>query len=180
MRIGLDIDGVLADFPAAVIERARVMGLADYFPPSSSDVHYWGISEKFSEVMRAAWTSERFWMSLPPIPRSLAPWHFEPDCYITSRPIDSSVTEAWLKEWGFPEADVITVVKPEDKLQHILDRKIDLFVDDYYVTVEQLLESGVNAKLFKAPYQIGHSVHHLPAISNLREIYEYRETTASV
>jgi hypothetical protein len=187
MKIGLDIDGVLADFPAAVIHRAHAMGFCEYFPRSSADVSHWGISDKFPEVMKDAWNDPLFWLSVPPVWESygsipmldsLFPSRLK--CYITSRPIPTWVTEKWLGHWGFPNADVITVSKPEDKLRHIRERDLDLFVDDYHITVEQLLDAGVIAKLFKAPYQRGHKVDHLPTISSLREVYEFRETATSI
>jgi hypothetical protein len=169
MKIGLDIDGVLCNFPAGVIDRARMMGLEDHFPKCCHEVQSWHISEKFSEVMQDAWTNPAFWLMLPPLAYSL-PLDFKPDCYITSRPIANWVSEEWLSAWKFPKADVITVSKPEEKHIHIAERRLDLFVDDYFETVDGLINRGINAILFEAPYQRGHEVAHLRKMKHLSEV----------
>jgi uncharacterized HAD superfamily protein len=130
------------------------------------------MSEKFSEVMKEAWKSAEFWLKLKPLAYSL-PLDFTPNCYITSRPIENWVTEQWLFIWRFPKAPVITVSDPKQKIFHVLERELDLFIDDKYDTVEQLIEKGVNAVLYAAPYQRGHNVSHLPRINSLSEVKNY-------
>jgi hypothetical protein len=178
MKIGLDVDGVLANFPRGVIERARLMGLSHHFPKCCHDISHWNMSDKLGEVMKDAWTDPSFWLGLKPLAYSL-PLDFSPECYITSRPIADSVTEEWLNLWRFPAAPVVTVKQASEKLQHIQERELDLFVDDYYETVIQLLDAGVNAVLYKAPYQRGHLTKHLPKISHLRKLNEYVEQKLS-
>lgn len=173
MKKGLDIDGVLCNFPQGVIERAKTVNLSEHFPPCCHDVMSWDFgTDKFSAVMKDAWLSVEFWLKLKPLAYSL-PLSFTPDCYITSRPVENWVTEQWLDLWKFPKADVITVKNPLDKLEVIKERKLDLFVDDYIETVRHLRENGVNALLFEAPYQRGHEHADLPKIKCLSEVENY-------
>jgi len=176
-KIGLDVDGVLCNFPEGLIAMAAECGLADRFPASWKDVdHYFiasgGDAAAFNQVFAGIKHSTEFWLKLKPLPYC-APLDFVPDCYITSRPVDTWITEQWLWLWRFPRAPVFTVRDHKDKLIHILDRKLDLFVDDYYPTVEYLLENGANAVLYAAPYQRGHAVDHLPTISHLSQVKSY-------
>jgi hypothetical protein len=95
-KIGLDIDGVLADF---IGHLKKVCELGDH------KVHYWNdplILKAFEKVKK----DPNFWSEIPPlIPgNSLL---FEPHCYITARSIDPEITERWLDFHGFPKAIVL-------------------------------------------------------------------------
>ncbi len=171
LNVGLDVDGVLCNFTAGVIKRAKNMGLEKHFPSDSLDTTYWNMSDKFSEVMRDAWRDPEFWLALPKLARQPSV-PFIPRCYITSRVVPSSVTRQWLDNHGFPAAEVITVKQPSEKLAYIQDMKLSLFVDDYYITVQELLNNGVDARLYRAPYQRGHveECKNLPTIDSLDEV----------
>lgn len=172
MKIGLDIDGVLANFPQAFIERAAEFDLADKFPKDWTAVDSWQIAscpDAFTTVWESIGRDSAFWLSIDPMPYS-NPLHFKPDCYITSRRIDGWVSQQWIAYNRFPTAEVITVSQPLDKLQHCLDRGLDLFVDDHIETVKHLRDNGVNAVLYEAPYQRGHDCLGLPTIKHLSEI----------
>lgn len=170
LRIGLDVDGVLCDFGTGVIKRAQAMGLHEGFPTCREEVTCWDMGPNFSQIMKDAWLDSNFWLSLDPLRDSNLP--FEPECYITSRPVATVVTAMWLAKHGFPAADVICVPKPEDKLQHIIDYDLDLFVDDLFSTVRMIREAGREAVLYKAPYHVGHKeeCEGLPVIERLEDI----------
>lgn len=179
-RVGLDCDGVLANFPQALIEKAAELGYADRFPAHWKDIDCWYIAngncpDTFGLVWPHIKSDIDFWLKIKPLPFS-GPLDFIPDCYITSRPVPSWVTEQWLALFHFPKAPVITVTDPKDKLVHALERKLDLFVDDHYETIEYMREHGVEAVLYSAPYQRGHAVDHLPTIKHLSEIATYSLT----
>lgn len=172
-KIGLDVDGVLSCFSCGVIKRAHEMGLGDKFAPTCEQVSYWDMSDAFSTVMKDAWLDPEFWLALPNRHEPLLP--FIPTCYITSRPIDTTVTKQWLDKIGFAEAPIITVKSPLDKIEHIKEAELDVFVDDHFGTVTEGLKHGLNMLLWKAPYQVGHQedCRYLPTISCMEEIFNY-------
>lgn len=168
--IGLDVDGVLCNFAQGFIDQAYEDGYGEHVPKHWTHVNHWDICPMFSTIMRKHWTSEKFWLDLKPLVSNEL--HFTPRCYITSRAVKSDVTAEWLETHGFPKAPVVTVSKPEHKYAYIRMFGLDLFVDDLYTTVKQVLDLGGNAVLYKAPYQRGHyeECRDLPIISDLREI----------
>lgn len=168
IRIALDVDGVLANFSHQIIAYANKIGLKDEFPKDHSEVNTWNICPKFREVFNGVCLKNSFWDSVPSLGN--VP-DFKPIAYVTARPIANIVTEKWLAEHGYPKADVITVSRPDDKLQVLKDLKTDVFIDDYYDTIRKInKESSTVGILFKAPYQRGHEeeIKDLPIIDNLR------------
>lgn len=174
INAGLDVDGLLACFSHGVIRRAKQLNLEEHFPKNCKDVDSWDMSEMFSYVMQDAWEQDKFWIDLP-VMEGVLPLPFTPKVYITSRRVPSSVTKRWLDKNGFPDAPVITVKNPQEKLQHVIDLKLDVFVDDLYSTVREMREAGVNALLYKAAYQRGHKTEceGLPTIECLSEVMNY-------
>lgn len=168
-KVALDIDGVIANFCEAVIEKAGKLGMAADFPKSWREIEHWGISPCFNEVWDLIKEDYRFWMSIDPLP-FCQPLDFEVDCYVTARPIDSDVSANWLFLHGFPAATVFTVSDVLDKFIHLQIRGVDLFVDDNYLTVKHLREKGINAVLFDAPYHRFIQTADVPRINNLSEV----------
>ncbi len=168
-QLALDVDGVLANFSEGLIDEAHRRGLGDAFPSGWRDVRSWEMSPRFHEVFRAVSISEDFWMNLRPLPFTSR--EVLPEIYLTSRPIPSRVTVKWLEKNGFPKAEVVTVSRPELKIQVLKDR--DLFlVDDHHLTVQKAIDEKLEAYLFDAPHQRGYDVSHIPKINNLQELIE--------
>jgi uncharacterized HAD superfamily protein len=124
--------------------------------------------------MKDAWMDENFWLGLEPIQLKLPEW-FDVKCYITARPIPSEVTKRWLAANGLPDAPVVSVKYAEEKLEHVADYDLDIFIDDYYPTIWMLRENGINGVLYGAPYQVGHEEEckGLPKINSLEEAKWY-------
>lgn len=139
VKIGLDIDEVLADFVGAMLNR---------FPEMKDRSLYWNdphIMDNFAKIKE----DEEFWLNIPAKSNNLP---FEPHCYITSRPISSEVTEKWLKSNGFPKATIYTIGHGQSKVETAKASGIDIFVDDRYENFVELNKNGVFCYLFDAPH----------------------------
>jgi uncharacterized HAD superfamily protein len=68
---------------------------------------------------------------LPPktLPKDIP---FEPHCYVTSRPVDTAITEQWLDKHGYPARPVITVPLGASKVEAIREAGVEIFVDDRF------------------------------------------------
>lgn len=145
LKIGLDIDEVLADFVGGMMER---------FPQMDKRAVYWNdphIVANFSQIRDDA----NFWSSLRPKIDSIP---FEPHCYITSRPICEDVTKQWLQENGFPTAEIYTVGHNQNKVETAKLSGIDIFVDDRYENFVELNNAGICCFLWDAPHNSRYEV----------------------
>jgi hypothetical protein len=150
-KIGLDVDEVLCDWVGAWTKKFNL--------PTPTAWSFDGtISQKFDQ-MRKNKTLDTFYMRLQP-KVSPADIPFEPHCYITSRPVDTAVTTAWLKMHGFPVKPVITVTYGHSKVDAAKAAGVEIFVDDSYSNFVQLNNAGICCFLMDAPhnqrYQVGH------------------------
>jgi len=158
-KIGLDIDEVLADFTGGMMKK---------FPDMESRPTYWNdphIAQYFESVVG----DEEFWLNLKPKVDTIP---FEPHCYITSRPIDTSITKAWLDKNGFPVAPIYTVGVGEDNHSKVDTAKkagVEIFVDDAYHNFVEMNRAGICTYLFTAPHNEKYDVGHkrLDSLDNL-------------
>lgn len=143
-RIALDIDEVICDFTKGW---AKLHGIDER--PNSWNYHR-AMLEEF-EKMKSNGSLDEFYMFLEPKinPNDIP---FEPVAYVTSRPVDTKITEAWLDMHKFPTTKVITVGVGENKAQVLKDNKIDIFVDDGWHNFVQLNKAGICTYLFDAPH----------------------------
>jgi uncharacterized HAD superfamily protein len=139
LRIGLDIDGVLADFNNAAMLRFDI-----------KDPNWWKYSYKFNsgEIWKQLDVDKDFWLGLQPLtdPRYMP---FEPTCYITSR-IHLDWTMEWLENNGFATKPVLMASK--NKSDIIKERNLDVFVDDkieFYLDAKKL---GIKSFLMDQPW----------------------------
>ena len=139
LKIGLDIDEVLADFVGAMLQR---------FPEMNDRSVYWNdphILDNFDKVKN----DTDFWLNIPP---KITDIPFEPHCYITSRPVSTELTKQWLKRHGFPVAPIYTVGHDMSKIEAAKQSGIDIFVDDRYENFVELNKNGICCFLFDAPH----------------------------
>jgi hypothetical protein len=151
-RIGLDIDGVLAEFEQHFLE---------YFGYLDHHALHWGdplFRNNFEKIQH----DEDFWMDIPPIIKS-EDLPFEPEMYCTARPIAKEVTQAWLDRHRFPSRPLVSVGLDGSKIM-ALSGNIDLFVDDSYSNFVELNNAGVFTYLMtrghNKKYDVGHRRIH--------------------
>lgn len=151
MRIGFDIDGVLADFNTSFIELVKDVTGRDLFGPG-----FWPATWNYPEAAgytadecSASWQAIKdggtFWRNLNPLPdmRVLRQWYFEADpqpiaretgyhefYFITSR-MGKNVklqTEEWLDEQMEVQGNTVLISSEKGALAKAL--KLDYYVDD--------------------------------------------------
>lgn len=145
-NIGLDIDGVLADFSLA---------WHMLYPEVNPRPNTWNLDSKISErfkKMKEDNVLDDFYLSIEPLikPEELS---FEPTCYITARPVISEITEEWLKIHGFPIKPVITVGNMS-KIVAAKENNVEIFIDDHYDNFLELNNNGIFCYLFTAPWNL--------------------------
>lgn len=159
-KIGLDIDEVICNWVPAWCKLYNMKEpTAWYFDGN--------ILDKF-EKMREDGILDDFYANLEPRidPSEI---HFEPHCYVTSRPVDSLITIEWLRKNGFPMRPVYTVSAGESKVETIKQAGVDIFVDDRYDNYEELNRNGICCFLMDAAHNQRYSVGYR-RIKSLKEL----------
>lgn len=160
-KIGLDVDEVLCNF----VEGWHKKWGADPCPEWWT--YHRGMGNYFKE-MKEDGSLDDFYLSLKPkIKPSDIP--FEPHCYVTSRPVDSSVTEKWLEAHGFPAVKVYTVKLGESKVEVLKNSGVELFIDDNFHNFQELNNAGICTFLMDAPHNKRYPVGY-KRIQSLHEL----------
>lgn len=163
MRIGFDVDGVLADFNAGLIERAIQVTGEDKFPPRPFAIptwnypqHYGYSAEQVSAVWEAIKGSETFWASLPSYDWTMAVLdklvtlrHDGHDVYfITARPgcYAKLQTEDWLERYGF-EGPTVLITAAKGSAAITLD--LDTYIDDKPENIQDVAEVLNNTRFVR-------------------------------
>lgn len=160
LKIGLDIDEVICEWVGAWVKYYDMHVPTSWF----FDSH---IMERFAK-MREEGTLDSFYLGLQPKckPEDIP---FEPHCYVTSRPVDTEITEKWLRMHGFPMRPVITVGVGKSKADALKEAGVDVFVDDRYENYEELNRAGICTFLFDAPHNQRYDVG-FKRIKSLKEL----------
>lgn len=159
-KIGLDIDEVLCDWVGGWVEHWKIDRPKSWFFDRN-------ISDKFKE-MKDQGILDDFYSKLKPIikPEEIP---FEPHCYVTSRPVDSRVTEKWLDIHGFPSRPVITVGLGQSKVDVIKAAGVDIFVDDRFDNFVELNKAGICTFLYDSDHNQRYDVGY-KRIKSLAEL----------
>jgi 5'(3')-deoxyribonucleotidase len=160
-KIGLDIDEVLCSWVDPWCDKFNLK------KPAKSWFFDRQLKERFAEMKKEG-TLDEFYLSLPAkiIGDDLP---FEPHCYITSRPVDVSISEKWLDDHGFPCKPVYCVGSGQSKVDVALKSGIDIFVDDFYDNFVDLNNAGIFTYLFDAPHNQKYNVgyHRIKSLNDI-------------
>lgn len=171
MKIGIDVDGVLADFNAAYIQRTIDITKHDFFPPRPFDILTWNYPESYgytAKEVSAVWDSIKadpaFWFNLKPYfdaPTMLELLQQYRDAghdvyFITARPglNPKAQTERWLEVYGPFHGSTPTVLISSQKGLCCRALEIDAYIDD---RIENVVETSqiCQTYLLNRPWNAG-------------------------
>lgn len=133
IRIGLDIDGTLADFAGAYLRRFK------HWPNKD-----WAITRNVEHIL----IKEReFWLSLTPLRFP----NFVPKLYCSARVNNKRWTKKYLKDKGFPNAPLYQI--PGYKLSKVktLKGRVDVYIEDSIKNFIDLNLNGIPCLLIDTP-----------------------------
>lgn len=133
MRIGLDIDDVLADFMGTYLNR---------FGTPKCD------HEITKNVTQVLIKDREFWLNLPVI-NTL---NFVPELYCTKRVNSKEWTRKWLINNGFPNRNIYQVVCQMRNKADFVKGRVDVFVDDSVSNFIKMNLAGVPCLLYDKEY----------------------------
>lgn len=156
MRYGVDVDGVLAEFNSAYIDRILHVTGRDLFPPRPFITEQWSYPEHYgytdhelANVWQDIKQDRYFWSRLPTFPETHAALVYldrlmdegHEVYFITARPgLDAkSQTESWLElHWPTQYTPTLTVLisARKDLCAEALD--LDCYIDDRDINVESV------------------------------------------
>jgi len=153
-KIGLDIDGVLADWTKAWHEK---------YPEINATPSSWYLDRQIKqrfEKMKKDGTLDSFYLNVEPL-ISQEELPFEPHCYITTRPVSKEITEQWLDMHNFPKVKVYSVDVTHSKVEVAKEAGVEIFIDDSYGNFVELNNNGIFTYLYTAPWNIRYDVGHM-------------------
>ena len=136
MRIGLDIDDVLADFMGTYLNR---------FGTPKTDFE---ITKNVSQVLIK---DRNFWLNLPVINTI----DFVPELYCTKRVNSKDWTRKWLIDNDFPNKPIYQVICQMRNKADFIKGRVDVFIDDSIGNFIKMNLAGVPCLLKDTPYNQG-------------------------
>ena len=192
MRIGFDVDGILANFIAHYQMLTVKMAGFDLFQPGDIEnppTWDWPEMRGYDPVfMKRVWAaiieSPNFWRNLPPLEDARTLALVAPDLqtrhdlyFITSRPSSKGAkrqTEAWLQEHigiALP-----TVLISGEKGIACRALKLDAYIDDYHENIVNVLEQspGTDAFLKSTNYNAAYRAPEMVRrVNTLGQMFDY-------
>lgn len=133
LKIGTDIDDVLAEFLETYLKR---------FGNPKND------REIARNVQRVLIKDKDFWENLP----VLNTLNFIPELYCTKRVNSKVYTKNWLRKHNFPDKPIYQVICQTRNKADFIKGKVDVFIDDSITNFIQMNLAGVPCLLYNKKY----------------------------
>jgi len=154
-KIGLDVDGVLADWTTAWNE---------IYPEVLINPSSWYLDRKvgkrFKQMEKEGVLNDFYVNNVKPLIKA-ENLPFIPHCYITARPVPVEVTEEWLDKYHFPAKHVYSIDAATSKIDVAKKAGVEIFIDDSFDNFVELNNAGITTYLYSAPWNLQHDVGHL-------------------
>ena len=195
LRIGVDVDGVLADFNTNFIQRCIDVTGRDLFPERPFDIPTWNYPEHYGYTaaeVSATWdsikTDPAFWGSLPPLLGAMGclEWLRELsqtgqiDLYfVTARlgVMAKQQTEMWLATHSGDFMWAPTVLIASDKGTVARGLKLTHYIDDRWENADAVAYMSLNTKVYlrdqpwnEKPVRNGYRIFGLDEFQQLVDI----------
>lgn len=133
LRVGLDIDGTLADFESAYLNRFKKWPNKD-----------WAITRNVQNIL----IKEReFWLNVPVI---RVP-EFTPKLYCSARVNNKRWTKKYLKDNKFPDAPLYQIPGYKLSKAKVLKGRVDVYIEDSIKNFIDLNSKGIPCLLIDSP-----------------------------
>lgn len=182
LKIGLDFDNVLADTTGAVLEYISKKYKRHYY---IEDIYQYDFAElvglknkELWDCFLAVWTTHEL---LTPVD-VYAPYYIQKmQSYGNEVKVITAagmqIVEDWLRDWGYPELDVIYIGNGNNKKT---EYELDILVDDKPSHILEFNEHCIEGKkcwgiMYDRPWNdIEFSIHMTtPRVHNFRELADY-------
>lgn len=154
LRIGLDIDDVLAGF----FDMYKLKFI------KSKDMIDHHITKNVFKLKK----DKEFWLTLPKL-RSI---DFVPALYCTKRINKKAWTKDWLAANRFPERPVYQMYYQKGNKSTMIKGRVDVFIDDSISNFIKINASGIPCLLMDAPHNQGFETPYRIYTLTLKEIKE--------
>lgn len=132
-RLGLDIDGVLADF---------FYSYSKVFPKKSQT------NREITKNVRKLCYNKEFWTNLPRLHKP----NFDVELYCTKRINPKTYTKEWIDYNECPKAPVYQMLYQQGNKATMIKGRVDIFIDDSIDNVIDINLAGIPCLLMDSPY----------------------------
>lgn len=176
-KLGLDIDGVIADSQPVIIGKLnsffnKKYTLSDFidFDP----VKMFGADRKTIDSIIMDWELEIIEKAQPinnaPLVIDRLHQYFTIHLISARTPIYFDNTVEWLNKFGI-KYDTLLLLGKHDKRQACVDQSVDLFIEDNKKNAFQISSCGIPVYLYNATYNQGELPENILRVFSWKEIY---------
>lgn len=183
--IGVDLDGILANFNEAYINLIVKETGRDSFPPRPFDITVWAYPEELygytkkevSRVWEKIKESENFWFGLRPLEGAedflVDLYSMKEDIYFITSRVGKQVkfqTECWLMVHGFPTFPTVLISSQKGDCCRALG--VDYYLDDRTENCQDVFDRALLTRCLMLKQPWNREVEGVPRIEKVGEFLE--------